>query len=102
MDEGAEQEPETASDADLPVTCITACVCDCDSYCHHLLTTSQADCWLSGSEDTQVRRYPKNANECDGYAASANGVPIRCLAIDTQGRRLAVGSEWVTLLVLYH
>ncbi len=45
---------------------------------------------------------PKNANECDGYAASANGVPIRCLAIDTQGRRLAVGSECVTLLVLYH
>ncbi|KAK0505002.1 hypothetical protein EDD18DRAFT_1127226 [Armillaria luteobubalina] len=84
MDEGAEQEPETASDADLPVTCITAC----------------ADCWLSGSEDTQVRRYPKNANECDGYAASANGVPIRCVAIDTKGRRLAVGSDEFSVKVI--
>ncbi|KAK0455435.1 uncharacterized protein EV420DRAFT_1553616 [Desarmillaria tabescens] len=84
MDEGAEQEPETAPDADLPITCITAC----------------ADCWLSGSEDAQVRRYLKNSNECDGYAASVNGVPVRCLAIDSKGRRLAVGSDELSVKVI--
>ncbi|KAK0213060.1 hypothetical protein DFS33DRAFT_93789 [Desarmillaria ectypa] len=84
MDEGAEQEPETAPDADLPITCITAC----------------ADCWFSGSEDAQVRRYLKNTNECDGYTASVKGVSVRCLAIDTKGRRLAVGSDELSVKVI--
>ncbi|KAG7446498.1 WD40 repeat-like protein [Guyanagaster necrorhizus] len=84
MDEGAEQEPEVAPDADLPVTCIAAC----------------ADYWLSGSEDALVRRYLKNTNEYDGYAASVNGVSVRCLAIDAKGRRLAVGSDELSVKVI--
>jgi hypothetical protein len=56
-------------------------------------TYPQDDCWLSGSEDAEVRRYAKDRGEMVGMVTSANAVPIRCVAIDPKGKRVAVASE---------
>ncbi|PPQ99766.1 hypothetical protein CVT24_009669 [Panaeolus cyanescens] len=77
MSEGAEQEPEAATEAEGDVTC--------------LATTS--DCWLSGSEDTEVRRYAKDSNQLEGVVTTTSGVSVRCISIDPEGKRVAVTSD---------
>jgi hypothetical protein len=57
----------------------------------------QNSCWLSGSEDGEVRRYMKGSSDLDGLVVSAAGVPIRCVAADPKGKRVAVASEYVPL-----
>ncbi|KAG6861470.1 hypothetical protein C0995_016249 [Termitomyces sp. Mi166 len=77
MSEGVEQEPMTASEADQAVTAVAA----------------SDDGWLSGSEDSMVRQYIKNKPELTGHVCDANGVAIRSLAVDSEGKRVAIASE---------
>jgi hypothetical protein len=56
-------------------------------------TCPQDDCWLSGSEDAEVRQYAKDRGEMVGLVTSANAVPVRCVSIDPKGKRVAVASE---------
>lgn len=55
----------------------------------------QDDYWFSGSADTEVRRYLKDSNEFDAPLTTVSGVPVRSVAIDPKGRRVAVASEYV-------
>ncbi|KAF8813968.1 hypothetical protein BYT27DRAFT_7131270 [Phlegmacium glaucopus] len=77
VNEGAGQEPETAAEAEGAVTCVAAA----------------DDCWFSSSEDTEVRRYSKDSCQFDAPLTSAAGVPVRYIAIDPKGRRVAVASD---------
>ncbi|KDQ57598.1 hypothetical protein JAAARDRAFT_193900 [Jaapia argillacea MUCL 33604] len=76
-DLGTDYEPDVAVEANEAVTSIVAA----------------SDCWLSGSDDSQVRRYAKGKNDLEGLITTANGVSIRSLAVDPEGRRVAVASE---------
>ncbi|TFK53583.1 WD40 repeat-like protein, partial [Heliocybe sulcata] len=75
--EGADQEPGIAVEAGESITAIAV----------------GEDCWLSGSEDTEVRRYLKDETVMEGLVTSGNGAAIRSLAIDPKGKRVAVSSE---------
>ncbi|KAG6918076.1 hypothetical protein DXG01_016735 [Tephrocybe rancida] len=77
VSEGADQEPMTASEADQPITAVAA----------------SDNGWLSGSEDAVVRQYIKNLPELTGHVWDANGVAIRSLAVDPNGKRVAIASE---------
>ena len=57
----------------------------------------QDTCWVSGSEDNEVRRYEKNKNQLRGLVTNANGLAIRCVAFDPKGKKLAVTSEYGVL-----
>jgi chromosome transmission fidelity protein 4 len=76
-DQGPDQEPDTAVEAAEGVTCLA----------------EGKDCWLSGSDDAEVRRYTKGKPELDGLVTSVVGVPVRSIAIDPQGSRVVVTSE---------
>ncbi|EIN11865.1 hypothetical protein PUNSTDRAFT_63079 [Punctularia strigosozonata HHB-11173 SS5] len=76
-DQGPDQEPDIAIDAVEGVTCVV----------------EGKDCWLSGSEDAEVRRYLKGKTELDGLVTSVVGVSVRSLAIDLKGNRVAVTSD---------
>ena len=101
-DGGADKEPTTAAEAEAPVTWIAAAVRD---YLHSIPTSplrspnvllfTQEDLWLSSSEDSEVRRYTKDSASFEAPVTSAAGVAVRCIAIDPQGRRVAVASEYV-------
>lgn len=51
------------------------------------------DCWFSGSEDSEVRRYGKTETDMDSLVTSATGLAIRAVAVDPKANRLAVASE---------
>lgn len=94
VNEGSDQEPSTAVEAEDAVTCVAATVCNLVVSVMESLTISiQDDYWFSGSEDTEVRRYLRESNEFDAPLTSVAGVPVRCVAIDPRGRRVAVSSE---------
>ena len=95
-DLGADQDPPIAIDAPESITSLAAAVrAPVTRVPPCLLTGSlKSDCWLSGSEDSEVRRYPKGATDLDGLVTSAAGVAIRCVAVDPKGKRLAVASEY--------
>ncbi|KAF5328867.1 hypothetical protein D9619_011727 [Psilocybe cf. subviscida] len=82
--EGQEQEPVTAAEADGAVTSVA----------------STDDCWLSSSEDTEVRRYSRDTSQFDAPLTSTAGVPVRCVAIDRKGRRAAVASDELFVKVI--
>ncbi|RDB16923.1 Minichromosome loss protein 1 [Hypsizygus marmoreus] len=77
IDEGAEQEPETAAEPDNPITTVAAA----------------NECWLSGCEDSYVRIYEKHTGVFSGNLTNANAVPIRCVAVEPKGKRVAVTSD---------
>ncbi|KAH7923714.1 WD40 repeat-like protein [Leucogyrophana mollusca] len=83
-DEGEDQEPDIATEANEGVTTVTAA----------------NDYWLSGSEDSEVRRYPTGKNELDGLVTSAVGVAVRSLAVDPRGRRVAVTSDELSVKLI--
>ncbi|KNZ76661.1 Minichromosome loss protein 1 [Termitomyces sp. J132] len=85
MSEGVEQEPMTASEADQSITAVAASV----------------DSWLSGSEDSAVRQYFKHKSELTGHVWDANGVAIRSLAVDSEGKRVGIASENFDVRVVY-
>jgi len=47
-----------------------------------------------------VRRYLRDSNEFDAPLTSVAGVPVRYVAVDPKGRRVAVTSECVSLTFL--
>ncbi|KAG6818356.1 hypothetical protein H0H93_005614, partial [Arthromyces matolae] len=77
MGESVEQEPLTASEAESSITTVAA----------------YDNGWLSGSEDAVVRQYLKHKPELTGHVWDANGVAIRSIAVDSEGRRVAIASE---------
>ena len=94
-DSGADQEPETALDAEEPITslCTDVRIRHITVIRHTLLTIPQNDGWLSGSEDSHVRRYLKMGTEMESLITRANAIPIRYISVDPKGRRIAVASE---------
>lgn len=81
MDEGADQEPDMATEADLAITSVSA----------------TGDCWISASEDGEVRRYIKDRPDLDGLVTTTAGIPIWSIAFDPKGKRVAVASEYVVV-----
>ncbi|KAF4598005.1 hypothetical protein EYR38_006399 [Pleurotus pulmonarius] len=77
LDAGTDHEPEVAPDADGGVNSV--------AVAH--------DYWISGSEDAEVRRYIKDKGQIDGLVTSAKGVPVRCVALDARGKKVAVASD---------
>lgn len=61
----------------------------------------QRNCWLSGSVDAEVRQYARGKTELEGLVTSAIGVPIRSIAVDPKGSRVAVASEYVIMQPLW-
>lgn len=101
MELGADQEPPSAAEAMDEVTTVAPAVRGQSVNASHLLSESrlQAECWLSGSKDGDVRRYEKFKPGSDakpaleGLVTSAHGVSIRCVAPNPDGKRVAVTSE---------
>lgn len=99
VNEGADQEPSTAVEAEDAITCVGAAVSMDHWNCFMtLMKLVQDDYWFSGSEDTEVRRYLRDSNEFDAPLTTVAGVPVRYVAIDPKGRRVAVTSECVVHL----
>lgn len=46
--------------------------------------------------DSDVRKYAKGSEDLEGNVTSAVGVPIRSIAVDPKGSRIAVTSEYAT------
>ncbi len=82
-------------DADLPITSVDASVSEVIDlrYGESNLVVLQDDCWISSSEDAEVRGYIKDRAEFHELVTSGNNEPVRCVSMDPQGRRLAVTSE---------
>jgi chromosome transmission fidelity protein 4 len=98
-DQGADQEPEMATEADQGITSLSAAVREpINSVCLCIDNlVLQYDCWLSGSEDSVVRRYDKHKPDLLGHVASANAVPIHSVSVNPEGNRVAVASEYVNV-----
>lgn len=67
---------------------------------HILLFNSlslQNDGWLSGSDDSCVRRYAKSSTELESLVTQTSSFPVRCIAVDPKGKCVAVTSECVCL-----
>ncbi|KAF8629176.1 hypothetical protein AX17_005761 [Amanita inopinata Kibby_2008] len=84
LDEGEDQEPERALQADDAITSLAA----------------THDCWLSGSKDSIVRRYLRDGSTYEGDLIDTRGVPVRDLAIDTRGKRVVIASDDVVAKVV--
>ncbi|KAK1236335.1 DNA polymerase alpha accessory factor Mcl1 [Marasmius sp. AFHP31] len=82
--DGADQEPETAADAEEGVSAISAA----------------DDTWLSASIDGLVRSYQRNKGEFITNITETEGVPARSIAVDPTGKRVAVGSDELTVKVV--
>ena len=65
------------------------------------MSAFQRTCWFTGSVDAEVRQYSRGKTELEGLVTSAIGVPIRSIAVDPKGSRVAVASEYVRNLCLY-
>ncbi|KAF8588697.1 hypothetical protein K439DRAFT_1651834 [Ramaria rubella] len=76
-DLGSVQEPDVAVEGDDAITSVAT------SKYH----------WLSGSLDACVRRYDAQGSAMEGLVTRAVAVPVRCVAIDPKGERVAVTSD---------
>ncbi|RPD78202.1 hypothetical protein L226DRAFT_551036 [Lentinus tigrinus ALCF2SS1-7] len=80
---GEDQEPPSAAEATDEVTAVA----------------SGNTCWISGSKDGEVRKYelfrPAQGSTpvLEGFVTSSHGIPIRCIAVDPKGARVAVTSD---------
>ncbi|CCM06867.1 uncharacterized protein FIBRA_09175 [Fibroporia radiculosa] len=90
---GADQEPDAALEAVEGITCLATGASPSTNTCPR-------DCWFSGSGDSEVRRYAHGKAELDGLVTSATGVPIRSVAVDPQGGRIAVTSDETTVKLI--
>ncbi|KDQ16190.1 hypothetical protein BOTBODRAFT_173106 [Botryobasidium botryosum FD-172 SS1] len=71
------KEPQVVEEAMDPVTSI-----DC-----------APTMWLTASEDSSVRRYSNQNSTFEGLITQAGALPIRCVAFDPRGVRVAVTSD---------
>ncbi|KAG2756173.1 hypothetical protein P692DRAFT_20826324 [Suillus brevipes Sb2] len=83
-DQGEDQEPEAAYEADEGITAVAAA----------------EGCWLSGGHDSDVRKYLPGKAQFDGLVTSAAGASIRCLAVDPSGKRVAVASDELSVKIV--
>ncbi|KAH8119330.1 WD40 repeat-like protein [Phellopilus nigrolimitatus] len=83
-DSGTDKEPDTALDAEEPITALA----------------SDNNGWLSGSEDSQVRRYLRTGTELESLITRTNAVSVRYVAVDPKGRRVAVASDDIVVKVI--
>ncbi|KAI0665347.1 hypothetical protein C8Q78DRAFT_1118280 [Trametes maxima] len=74
---GEDQEPPCVTEANEEVTSVAA----------------STNCWLSASKDSDVRQYEAGKDSLRALVASAAGVPIRCVAVDPKGKRVAITSD---------
>ncbi|KAI0695530.1 WD40-repeat-containing domain protein, partial [Cytidiella melzeri] len=81
---GTDQEPEAVLDAMECVTCVAA----------------GRNHWFSGSGDAEVRQYEDGKSTFDALVTGAIGVPIRSIAINPQGSRIAVASDEPSIKVI--
>ncbi|KAF7361915.1 Chromosome segregation protein [Mycena venus] len=77
VEDGSGQEPATAADAEGGITSISV----------------SDDCWLSATQDGDVRRYLKDSGNFDGLVTDVKGIALRCVAIDPRGQTVAVASD---------
>ncbi|KAK2467874.1 hypothetical protein APHAL10511_000169 [Amanita phalloides] len=84
LDEGDDQEPERAAQAEDAITSLAA----------------THDCWLAGSKDSIVRQYSRDSGTYEGDLADMKGIPIRDVAIDPRGKRVVVSSDDVVAKVI--
>ncbi|KAI8993813.1 hypothetical protein BD414DRAFT_480518 [Trametes punicea] len=84
VEQGEDQEPPCATEANEEVTAIAA----------------GTDCWFSGSKDSDVRRYEAGKPTLQGLVTSAAGIPIRCVAVDPKGKKVAVTSDEPTVKIV--
>ncbi|KAG1751494.1 WD40 repeat-like protein [Suillus paluster] len=83
-DQGEDQEPEAAYEADEGITTIAAA----------------NDYWLSGGHDSQVRKYLPGKAQFEGFVAHVAGASIRSLAVDPSGKRVAVASDELSVKII--
>ncbi|EIW62718.1 uncharacterized protein TRAVEDRAFT_112621 [Trametes versicolor FP-101664 SS1] len=81
---GEDQEPPCATEALEEVTAIAAA----------------PDCWISGSKDSDVRQYEPGKPNMRGLLTNNAGIPIRSVAVDPKGKRVAVTSDETTVKVI--
>ncbi|PSS37833.1 hypothetical protein PHLCEN_2v301 [Hermanssonia centrifuga] len=53
-----------------------------------------------GREDADVRKYAKGKPDFEALVTGATGVPIRCVAVDPKGARVAVSSDETVIKVV--
>lgn len=53
----------------------------------------QNEYWLSGSKDSEVRRYLHGKPDLHGLMMNAAGACIRAIAVDPAGKRVAIATE---------
>ena len=58
-----------------------------------ILLLRKKTCWLAGSLDASVRTYDAQGSAMEGLVTRAIAVPVRCVAIDPKGEKVAVTSE---------
>ncbi|KAF8520383.1 hypothetical protein BU17DRAFT_88972 [Hysterangium stoloniferum] len=81
---GSVQEPDVAVEGEEGITTIA--------------TSSQN--WISGSVDACVRMYDAQGSTMEGLVTRATAVPVRCVAIDPKGERVAVTSDELEIKVI--
>ncbi|KAF4621226.1 hypothetical protein D9613_000247 [Agrocybe pediades] len=76
VDADTQQEPERAVEAEGPIWAIA----------------TADDCWVAGGADREVRRYPLESTEMEAIVTTMSET-VRGLAIDPQGRKVAIASD---------
>jgi len=100
-DQGGDQEPEVATEADRGITSISTAVRIAFARMRPPLPHSpaQPNCWITGSEDGEVRRYTKNVPNLEGLVTHVAALAVRCVAVDPTGKKVAVTSEYFHFLL---
>ncbi|KAG8835473.1 hypothetical protein FRC17_003040 [Serendipita sp. 399] len=84
LSEGNDAEAAAIIDADEPLWSIAAV----------------DNAWITASADSSVRLYNSSHNQLQSLLLSGNAIPIRCIAVDPTGRRVAIGSDELDVKVL--
>ncbi|PVF93312.1 hypothetical protein CPB86DRAFT_768026 [Serendipita vermifera] len=77
VEAGQDAEVDAANEADEPLTSITA--------------TDTA--WITASTDSSVRLYNGSTNLFQSLIVAGNAIPMRCIAVDPNGERIAICSD---------
>jgi WD40 repeat protein len=78
IEAGQDAEIDAANEADEPLASITA--------------TDTA--WITASLDSSVRLYNGSTNQFQSLIMAGNAIPMRCIAVDPNGERIAICSEY--------